>query len=179
MTYKSIDSKLAELLAKTQLGGPKLVPVLPLSPDPDASDVRDLLMPPLLLAELSKSDPRKTRDYNANVRAFLLRFVLGKLIDNQYYMKSWRDDVFELRVQLQKRKEALRIFGAFPKADIFVAIISKPRSYFGDRNDPRWDEIINKTIDRWDALLPGYHRITARPFSNCVTANAYDVHGET
>ena len=177
MTYKSIDTKLAELLDGKQAGGAKLVPVLPLQPDPDASDVRDLLMPPPLLAELSKNDPKKTRDFNANIRAFLLRFVLGDPIDNQWYMKNWRDDVFELRVQNQRKKEALRIFGAFPKADTFLALVSKPRSYFGGKDDPRWDEIIEKTIARWDAILPGYHRVPAVPFSNCVTAKADDVKG--
>ena len=179
MTYKSIDTILAELTVRGQTGGPRLVPVLPLSADIDQSDVREMLMPPVLLAELSKNDPKKTRDFNANVRAFLLRFVLGSEVDNNEYMKCWRDDIFELRVQLRKRQESLRIFGGFARADSFIALLSKPRAYFGDGSDPRWDEIVEKTIDRWEALLPNMKRVPARPFSNCVTANCYDVHGGT
>jgi hypothetical protein len=176
LTYKSITTILDELCDKAQFGGPKLVPVLPLEPDVDQSDIREMLMPPALLAEISKNDPKKTMDYNANVRAFLLRFVLGVEVDNDTYMKSWRDNVFELRVQLRKKKESLRIFGAFAKPDSFVALVSKPRAYFGDGSDPRWDEIIEKTIASWNTLFPACHRVVARPFSNCVTANYYDVH---
>jgi hypothetical protein len=176
LTYKSINTTLMELRDPDTLGGPKLVPVLPLVADPDQSDIRDMLVPPPLLAELTKNNPKKSLNYNANVRAFLLRFVLGEEIDNDAYMKSWRDDIFELRVQLQKKRESLRIFGGFAKADSFVALLSKPRAYFGGKDDPRWDEIIGKTMAKWDALLPGCHRVTARPFSNCITAHAYDVH---
>ena len=150
--------------------------MLPLVADPDHSDIREMLMPPALLAELSKNDPKKTLEFNANVRAFLLRFVLGKIVDNDTYMKSWRADVFELRVQLKKKKESLRIFGGFAQPDTFVALRSKPRSFFGDKSDPAWDTIINETIARWDALLPGYHRVIARPFSNCVTRKFFDVY---
>lgn len=177
MTYKSIDTILGELRDHRGSGGPKLIAVLPSEFDPDDSDVREMLMPPHLWKELSKNNPKKTRDYNANVRAFLLRFVCGGGVDNETYMKSWRDDIFELRVQLARKDEALRIFGGFAKEDTFIALIAKPRSYFDGKDDPRWDEIIDRAIIKWNEYLPGKHRVPARPFSNCVSSNAYDVHG--
>ena len=150
------------------------MPIFPSGPDPDQSDVREMLMPPILWNELQKNSPRKTLHHNANVRAFLSRFVLGGEVDNLYYMKSWRDDVFELRVQMPKRKEALRIFGGFARPDTFIALTSKPRREFGGMNDPNWDKVIEKTMAMWDAFLPGCRRVSSRPFGNCVTANAYD-----
>ena len=116
------------------------------------------------------------RDYAANIRAFLGRYIKGKLIDNEDYMKSWKEDVFELRIQNQKRGDRTRIFGAFGKPDTFIAFFRRPRSYFGDETDPRWDGAVYKVVDRWEAMFPGCPRVPARPFSNCVTFNCFDVH---
>jgi len=96
-------------------------------------------------------------------------------VDNRDYMKCWKEDIFELRVQNQKRKDRLRIFGAFGNADKLIAFIRKPRSYFGGRDDPRWDEVIYQTVDQWDQYFPNCRRVPAVPFPNCVTANCYDM----
>lgn len=142
--------------------------------DQDESEKRDLFMPPALVTTLNQNDPKKAREYTANIRAFLGRYVKGKKIDNKYYMKSWKEDVFELRVQLQRRHEALRIFGAFGGPDKFVAFFRKPRSAFGDRFDPNWDKAVYRTVDEWAAMFPGCRRVPALPFSNCITFNADD-----
>jgi len=113
--------------------------------------------------------------YCANIRAFLGRYVKGRLVDNHDYMKSWKEDMFELRVQNQRRSESLRIFGAFARPDTFIALFQRPRSYFGDASDPRWDQEIYRAVDLWDTIFPGCRRIPSRPFSNCVTSNYYDV----
>ncbi len=123
-----------------------------------------------------QNDPRKAMDYNANIRAFLVRYVKGDKIDNWDYMKSWKEDVFELRVQNQRRKERLRIFGAFGKPDKFVAFFRKPRSAFGGKEDPKWDEAIYRVVKEWDEMFPGCRRVLARPFHNCLTFNFIDVY---
>ena len=150
---------------------------LPLAFDPDESEKRELFMPPALRITLTQNDPRKTMNYNANIRAFLGVYVKGGRINNQDYMKSWKEDVFELRVQNQRRKrnERIRIFGAFGKPDIFIAFFSKPRSWFGGKEDPRWDEAIYRVVREWDEMFPGCRRVPACPFSNCLTFNFIDV----
>lgn len=145
--------------------------------DPDESDIRELWMPPALLQTLTTSEPRKSRDYAANVRAFLGRFVKHDEIDNCRYMKCWSADVFELRVQLQARNDRIRIFGAFGELNTFVAFFRRPRNYFGGRNDPRWNQEIQRAVDVWDEYFPGKYRLRARPVSNCVT-NGVDVPAE-
>ena len=143
----------------------------------DESEKRELFMPPALQITLTQNNPKKTMDYTANIRAFLGRYVKGGMIDNWDYMKSWKEDVFELRVQNQRRKrdERLRIFGAFGKPDTFVAFFGKPRSSFGGKDDPRWDDAIYRAIKEWDKMFPGCRRVPARPFSNCLTFNFIDV----
>lgn len=97
-------------------------------------------------------------------------------MDNERYMKNWKEDVFEMRVQQQRKKERLRIFGAFGRPDTFVAFFSKPRNWFGGKEDPRWDEAVYRVVDGWSEMFPGCRRVPARPFSNCVTFNSYDVY---
>jgi hypothetical protein len=135
----------------------------------------EVIMPPALVETLTQNDPKKARAYTANIRAFLGRFVSGGHIDNQDYMKSWKEDVFELRVQNQRPGERLRIFGAFGRPDTFVALFRKPRSSFSDMNDPEWDKAIYRVVDEWNAMFPGCRRVPSRPFSNCVTFNCTDV----
>jgi hypothetical protein len=114
-------------------------------------------------------------EYTANIRAFLGIYVKGKLVDNNNYMKSWKENVFELRIQNQRRKERLRIFGAFGRPDTFIAFFRKYRHEFGGKDDPKWDQAINRVIDEWNAMFPGCRRVPARPFSGCVTFEFYDV----
>jgi hypothetical protein len=132
-------------------------------------------MPPALLNTLSQVHPKMARDYAANIRGFLLRYVEGELIDNFDYMKSWKDDVFELRVQNQKKGQRLRIFGAFGRPDTFIAFFRKPRDDFGGKDDPKWDASIHRVMDEWNTMFPGCPRVRSLPFSNCVTFKAYDI----
>lgn len=171
MTYKSFDDILEERLQGRR---PSLAR-LPLVFDPDESERRELFMPPALVTSLTQNDPKKALHFTANVRAFIGRYVKGDEIDNDAYMKSWKADVFELRVQNQRKNERLRIFGAFGRPDTFISFFSKPRSSFGDKYDPKWDQAIDRVIAEWDEMFPGCRRIPARPFKNCVTFNAYDV----
>jgi hypothetical protein len=140
--------------------------------DPDQSEIRELLMVPSLHQWCYQSDRRQTLNYKANVRAFLGRYVIGRSVNNEDYMKSWRDDVFELRVQLQRRDNT-RIFGAFAKPDVFIAIHQKLRSEFRSQAD--WDRAIERVLHAWATLFPGYRPILSRPFSNYVTSNCIDV----
>jgi hypothetical protein len=141
--------------------------------DRDESEKRILLMRPSLYQWLYESDRKKTLYFKANVQAFLGRYVKGGHIENNEYMKSWRDDVFELRVQLEPKRENNRIFGAFYGPDVFIAFRRKFRFEF--KTDEDWDRIIDQTSADWDSLLPGHARIKAIPFSNCITANYTDV----
>lgn len=136
--------------------------------DPDESEVRELLMLPALHSWLYQSDRKKTLDYKANIRAHLGVFVKGKWIDNCEYMKHLRDDVWEFRVQLQKKKENTRIFGAFADADLFVCTHQKSRGALN------FAAAIQRVKNDWDGLFPGCHRVRSRPFSNCVTNNFDD-----
>lgn len=122
-----------------------------------------------------EKDSKKTRDYKANVRAFLAQYVKGRPIDNWDYMKSWKSNVFEFRVQLQPPRENTRIFGAFIRADTFVAIHRKYRSDFGDKSDPKWDKAIDRVVDEIGGLFPGHLLVPCCPFSNCVTSNCSDI----
>ncbi len=133
-------------------------------------------MPPALKITLTQNDPKKALNYNANIRAFLGRYVKGNNIDNEAYMKSWKEEVFELRVQNQPRKQRIRIFGAFGRADTFIAFFRKPRDWFGGKEDPRWDECVYRVRREWDEMFPGCLRVPARPFSNCLTFNFIDVY---
>jgi hypothetical protein len=172
LTYKSIDIILSEHLAATP---PRLVR-LPLVYDPDESEKRELFMPTALAQTLQQNDPKKAREYTANIRAFIGRFVKGGLIDNQDYMKCWKADVFELRVQNQRPGQRLRIFGAFARKDTFVCFFRRPRDYFGPGADPKWDEEIVRAVAAWEQMFPHCRRVRARPFSNCLSNNFADVY---
>ena len=172
LTYKLFSTILGEHLGAAP---PQLVRFVPLF-DADESEKRELFMPAALRTTLFQNDPKKARQYTANIRAFLGRYVKGEEIDNEDYMKSWKEDVFELRVQNQRKGERLRIFGAFGRPDTFVAFFRKPRNYFDGKDDPRWDGAIYRVVDEWNAMFPKCRRVPARPFSNCITSNYYDVH---
>jgi hypothetical protein len=172
LTYKLFDT----ILDRKLKGAPPSLVRLRLVSDKDESEKRQLFMPPALAITLSQHDSKRAQLYNANIRAFIGRYVKGYPIDNEDYMKSWKEDIFELRVQNQRRGERLRIFGAFGSPDVFIAFFRKPRNYFGAQDDPRWDEAIYRAIDKWNDMFPNCRRISARPFSNCVTFNFTDVY---
>ena len=168
MTNLSIDTT---LLAVS--GGPfrRFLPVF----DPHESERRELLMTPALHDWCHQRDDKKTLAFKANIRAFLGRFVKGERVCNKDYMKTWRDDVSEFRVQLQPRRENTRIFGAFLKPDCFVAFHPpRARSDFGGKHDPRWDIAIDGVTAKWANSFPGTGRVPSRPFFRCVTSNAWD-----
>ena len=104
MTYKLFDTILAQRLCAGDLVRPDIVF------DPDQSEKRELFMPPALRQTLRQVHPRSARDFAANIRAYLGRYIkdIG-IIDNEDYMKSWKEDVFELRVQNQKRRDRIRV----------------------------------------------------------------------
>jgi hypothetical protein len=149
----------------------RFMPIL----DPDESEIRELFMVSHLHRWLYQSDRKKTAKYKANIRGFLKRYVIGGNVDNEDYMKTWRADVFEFRVQLQPRREHTRIFGAFVKPDVFVAIHQKLRSYFKNKDDPRWDRAIDRVTSELATLFPGHTAMRSVPFSNCITSNVFDI----
>jgi hypothetical protein len=168
LTFKSIDDILMGL------EGTALRRFLP-EMDPDESDIREIFMPPALYEWLYQRDRKKTLNFKANVRGFLKRFVIGDEVDNQDYMKSWKDDVFELRVQIQPRRERIRIFGAFVRPDTLILIHQKPRSDFGGKNDPKWDQALDRVTEAFARLFANHPKLRAHPFSNCLTSNFIDV----
>jgi len=179
LTYKSIDTILAQLQAGT---APALVPFVPLM-DPDQSAKRTLLMTPALHDWCYQKDRSRGAQYKQNLRAFLGRFVKGGAIDNEDFMKTWRDDVWEFRVQFESRSKQkphvdnTRIFGAFAACDTFIAFHPhRMRSHFGDKNDPKWDRQVDDVIAKWAGLLGTFPRVSSRPFSNCVSFGYYDCH---
>ena len=143
--------------------------------DHDQKDVRCMFMQRALADWCYQSDRKKTLDYKANIRAFLKRYVVGAPVDNRDYVKTWRSDVFELRVQLSPHRENTRIFGAFVKQDTFVAVHPpKLRSDFGGMGDPRWDASIDHVLDVFADWGLANFVVPARPFSNCISTNCYD-----
>jgi hypothetical protein len=176
LTYKTISDRIAYLLADTGPG--RLVRFIPVR-DQDQSYVREILMPPGLHDWCYAKDSRKrvSADFKANVRAFMGRFVKGKEpIDNKDYMKSWKDNIFELRFQLQPKKDRIRMFGAIAKPDTFVAFFQKFRSDFGGKSDPEWDKAIQRAVNDWDKYFPGEPCIASRPFKGCLKTNWFDVY---
>jgi hypothetical protein len=167
LIYKSIDTILA---AHDGVELRRFVPVL----DPHETERRELWMLPGLHKWIYQGDRRATLHFKPNVRGFLGRFVKGEWIDNSDYMKCWKLDVWELRVQLQPKRENTRIFGTFAKPDVFVAIHQRLRSQFGGKGDPAWDAALHRVCDEWDRLFPGQRRVPARPFGNCVTFQGTD-----
>lgn len=165
MTYKSIDDILDELQRAGRIV--RFVPIF----DPDESEKRELFTLPTLYTWLYQTDRRKTMDYKANIRAYLARFVKGRDVDNEDYMKLLSDDIWEIRVQLEKRKgkENTRIFGAFIKPDVLIC------THWKLRREVDWDAAIKRVENELDALFPSFSRVVGRPFSNCVTFNASDV----
>jgi hypothetical protein len=112
-------------------------------------------------------------EYKMNVRSFLKRFVVGEFVDNEDYMKCWRADVFEFRVQLDPMGDNTRIFRGFAQPDCFVLFRHRLRGWFQGRQGA-WDKVIDATELDWATLFKHFPRIKAEPFSNCVTANAWD-----
>jgi len=167
LTYKSINAILGALECSGELV--RFVPVY----DPGETELREILMTPGLHAWLYESDSRKSLDYKANIQAFLGRFVKEEMVDNKDYMKSWAEDVFELRVQNQRKNERLRIFGGFARPNTFVCLHRKMRHEFKKRKD--WEPAIERVVTRWEEMFPGHLRVPAKPFSGCVSQNYYDV----
>jgi hypothetical protein len=170
LTYKLFNTILGQRLRNGELVRPIIFF------DLDESEKRDLFMPPALRETIQQIHPKMAREYAANIRAYLGRYIKGKeVIDNKDFMKCWKEDVFELRVQNQKRADRLRIFGAFGKPDTFIAFFRKPRAYFGNKDDPKWDEAIYRVVEEWNIMFPGCPRVPAQPFSNCLTFKYFDV----
>lgn len=144
--------------------------------DPDESEKRELFCLPALYSWLYQKDRKKSQDYKVSIRAHLAWFVKGFEVDNIDYMKTWRDDIWELRIQFQnlRRKEATRIFCTFPNPDVLFCTHWKMRSDLGDKDDPLWNVAINKVLTEFEKYFPGDSPVKSRPFSNCVTANYYD-----
>lgn len=142
--------------------------------DPDDSDFREIYMIKSLHAWCYQSDRKKTSDFKSNVRAFLAQFVQHRNVDNQQYMKSWTDHVFEFRVQISPKRENHRIFGVFVASDLFVATHVKPRSAFKGKRDPAWAVATDLALERAVEMFPGHGFVRSTPFGGCVTSNAYD-----
>lgn len=183
MTSRSIDTILGQLLAGPT---PRLKTFVPLM-DPDESAKRELLMTPPLYDWCYQKDRSRAADYKPNLRAFLGRFVRGGIIDNENYMKTWRDDVWELRAQFEPRARSkphfdnTRLFCAFPRTDTLV-VFHPPRlrSYFDGIDDPKWDVCIDATIQEWNALFGAELPVPSDPFRNCVSEKFIDhVRGES
>jgi len=140
-----------------------------------------MLMTPALYQWCYQRDATRGASYKQNVRAFLGRFVKGGVVDNEDFMKSWRDDVWEIRVQFERRSpkkphfDNTRIFGAFALCGTFIAFHpARMRSHFAGKGDPKWDDQIDDVIDKWARLLGSHPRVRSRPFSNCVSFAYHD-----
>ncbi len=93
-------------------------------------------------------------------------------------MKSWKSDIWEIRVQLEKRGDNTRIFGGFLFSNIFVCTNYHMRAKF--KAEEEWDHAIDRALERWFELFPGKPPLKSQPFRDCVTFNAYDyILGET
>lgn len=169
MSFKTIDTILKEAEDAGTLR--RFVPLW----DPDESEKRELFLSPGVFDLVHQENRRLGRSFGPAVRGFLKRFVVGGPIDNKNYMKSWRDDVFALRVQIEPRKhpDNHRIFGGFVKQDCFVALNYEKRGILEQRNS--WDFKIGSAIEKWEGLFGSFSRVPARPFSNCVSANFWDL----
>lgn len=137
--------------------------------------MRELYMLPSLHSWLYQRDRSKSQDYKPHIRAHLGRYVKGREIDNCEYMKHLCDEVWEFRVQFSsRRRENTRVFGSFVHPDKFIATHWRLRGSLGDKADPRWRETIDLSIRHIRDLSPSLQRVSAVPFSNCVTFAAIE-----
>lgn len=169
----STDTKLQEALDAGRLV--RFEPEL----DRDQNDRREVYMPRPLRDWLYQKDSSRGVDYKAKIRARLKVFIIDDpelRIDNDDYMKSWPNqicaDVFEVRYQeTPMHSDSTRIFGAFLKQDCLILFHQKLKKDITD-----YDRPFKKTVDMWNIALPETHMVRARPFSNCVSGNFFDVH---
>ncbi len=145
--------------------------------DPDESEKRELWVTPKLDEWLRKREG--SPDFKPRIRQSLKHYVIGGLMDDQDRMKSWRDDVFEFRIQFEPKIPAnTRVFGGFMQQDKFVATRWKPRAHF--KTDQQWDKEIDGVLNDWAALFGARARVPARPFRGCICENGWDpMKGET
>lgn len=167
MTYSAIQSIISSLVQSGQVAR-----FHPDYLDPDESEWREIILIQSVNKWIYEKDSRRSIYYKQNVRMHLSKFVLGDFIDNGNYMKSWKDDIWEIRVQLERREDNTRIFGGFLFPNIFVATNHHLRSQF--KNEDLWNKAINRAVARWRLLFPGMDRLKCQPFRDCVTFNAYD-----
>ena len=142
--------------------------------DSDETESREIILVRSVDDWLYQKDRRRSIDYKQNLREHLARFVLGGYVDNRDYFKTWKDNIWETRAQMRKRKDNTRIFGGFSYPNIFLGTNHHLRSKF--KNETAWDNPINRAQKRWDDLFPDNPPLVARPFKNCVSFNAYDHH---
>jgi len=124
-------------------------------------------MTPALHDWCHQLDSRRSIDYKANIQSHLKQFVVGAEIDNCDYMKHLDDRIWEFRVQLERRKDNTRIFGAFVALNTFIAIRQELRSKID------WSKDVGKTLDKVSEFVSPHRLPNPVPFSNCLT-KGYD-----
>jgi len=66
-------------------------------------------------------------------------------------------------------KPAIRVFGAFYKQDVFVAISAKFRTELDGPNGRRWANAREDAIAIWDDLLPAQQRLNEGGIDDFIT----------
>lgn len=167
MTYNAIQAIISGLVreGRTVRFHPDFV-------DPDETEAREIVLIRSVSEWIYQKDSRRSLSYKGNIREHLSKFVLGGYVDNKNYMKSWKNNIWELRVQLERQDDNTRIFGGFLFPNIFVCTNHHMRSKFKDKD--AWDRAIDRATERWHSLFPGRNPLKCRPFRGCVTSNAYD-----
>jgi hypothetical protein len=152
--------------------GALFAPVL----DDDETLARDIIMLTPLHDWIHRKDGSRTPSYKLNIQAFLTEIITGCYVNNDIHFKNWRKRIFEIRVQIApQHADNWRIFGGFVRADTFVAAVQKPRSYFGGKEDPKWNQMVDEADLLIQQAFPGVRLLMPRPFTDLITSNSADV----
>jgi hypothetical protein len=103
---------------------------------------------------------QKDRDYRADVRMFLKRYVIGEDFDDDVKLKQLKppsDGLYAFRVVFNPHH---RILGGFVRPGEFVATAQKARSLL-EQEGRGWTPTRTSAKTQWEALLPNHSRLTS------------------
>jgi hypothetical protein len=140
---------------------------------PGESEVRRLYVAPSVQHFLSGNFNKKVdRDYYANVRSFLGRFVKGGPMQHEEDLKKvmpFGDEVWSMRIRFNPHS---RLFGAFLMEDCFVACRARFRDDLGKEYGGQkkgFDKARDDVVADWGKLFPGVPRFSGYPLSVCIS----------
>jgi len=115
----------------------------------------------------------------AQLSADFDRFVTGDMVSVGWHPYEKGESAFLARIDPVEYgiwsirsvapKPAIRVFGAFYKQDVFVAISAKFRTELDGPNGRRWANAREDAIAIWDDLLPAQQRLNEGGIDDFIT----------